>query len=51
MNIQIIIVFAIIVAAIVYAALTLVRKRRSFSLKAGCSDDCGCNGGSKKLPS
>jgi len=51
MTLQNIIVIAIITAAIVYAALTLLRKRRAFSVKHGCGSDCGCSGGSKKLTS
>ena len=51
MLIQGIIVGIIIVAAIAYAVKTLLQKRRSFSSKAGCEADCGCSGGSKKLPS
>lgn len=51
MSFQTLIVFAIILAAVAYAAITLIRKRRSFSTKGDCDADCGCNGGSKKLPS
>jgi hypothetical protein len=47
MNIQLIAVIAIIAAAITYAAITLLRKRRSFSAKSGCGHDCGCKGASK----
>jgi hypothetical protein len=46
---QIIIVIAIIAAAVAYTAAVLIRKRREFSTKRGCSADCGCNGGSKNL--
>jgi hypothetical protein len=49
MMLQNLIVIAIITAAIVYAAVTLLRKRRAFSVKLGCGDDCGCNGSGKKL--
>ena len=51
MTVQYIIVVAIISAAITYAAVTLIRKRRSFSTKSGCGNDCGCGDGSKKLTS
>jgi hypothetical protein len=51
MNIQYIIVVAILIAALAYAVTTLLRKRRSFSTKPGCDADCGCSGGSKKLTS
>lgn len=51
MTLQTIIVLVIIAAAVVYAGSTLYKKRRAFSTKAGCGDDCGCSGGSKKLPS
>lgn len=42
MDFQLIIVIAIIAAALAYAAVTLIRKRRSFTPKAGCDHDCGC---------
>lgn len=51
MMIQTAIVFAIILAAILYAGLLLLGKRRAFSTKADCGDDCGCNGSDKKLTS
>lgn len=41
--IQNVIVIAIITAAIIYAAVVLMRKRRAFSVKPGCSDGCDCN--------
>ena len=51
MLIQGIIVGIIIIAAVAYATTNILRKRHSFSTKSGCDDDCGCSGGSKKLPS
>lgn len=51
MSVQYFIVIAIIVAAVAYATVMLVRKRRSFSGKPGCASDCGCGEASKKLPS
>ncbi|MFT3745581.1 MAG: FeoB-associated Cys-rich membrane protein [Pyrinomonadaceae bacterium] len=51
MNLQTIIVIAIIIAALAYAAVMIKKRVRSFSPKPGCGDDCGCNGASKKLPS
>jgi hypothetical protein len=51
MNLQAIIVIGLILAAVLYAASTLYKKRRAFSTKAGCAEDCGCGGTSKKLPS
>ena len=45
---QFAIVIAIIAAALAFAGVTLLRKRRAFSTKPGCgSDNCGCNGGLK----
>jgi len=51
MNIQLIIVIAIIVLAVAYAGKTVLSKRRSFSTKHGCEQDCGCNGSRKSLRS
>ena len=51
MNIQYILALTVIVLAVAYAAITVLRKRHSFSPKSGCDSDCGCNGASKKLPS
>ncbi|MGH9947468.1 MAG: FeoB-associated Cys-rich membrane protein [Pyrinomonadaceae bacterium] len=42
MDIQTLIVFAAIAAAVGFAALWLVRKARAFSVKKDCGDDCGC---------
>lgn len=40
---QLAFVIFIIAAAVVYAGVTLLRKRRAFSPKPGCGkDDCGC---------
>jgi hypothetical protein len=43
MDFQSLIVAAIIFAAVAFAAISLLRKRRAFSVKHGCSHDCGCN--------
>lgn len=43
MHFQYIIVAAIIFAAVVFAVASIVRKRRAFLVKNGCSHDCGCN--------
>ncbi|MFN0139981.1 MAG: FeoB-associated Cys-rich membrane protein [Pyrinomonadaceae bacterium] len=40
---QNILVIAIITAAVAYATIMLLRKRRAFSVKHGCGSDCGCN--------
>jgi hypothetical protein len=43
MTVQYLIVIFIISGAVLYAGMTLLRKRRSFSTKPGCGkDDCGC---------
>jgi hypothetical protein len=47
MNIQSMMVIVIVVAAIVYAGVTLRKRSRAFAPKAGCGDDCGCNDGGK----
>ncbi|MGQ0541257.1 MAG: FeoB-associated Cys-rich membrane protein [Blastocatellia bacterium] len=49
MNIQYIIVIAIIFAAVVYAGAMLRKKARSFSVKKTCNTGCGCNGAKEKL--
>jgi len=49
MNIQLIIVIAIIVAAVLYGARLVLKRTRSFSIKKSCGDDCGCGGDSKKV--
>ncbi|MBK6590951.1 MAG: FeoB-associated Cys-rich membrane protein [Acidobacteria bacterium] len=51
MNIQTIIVIAIIIAAALYAGSLVAKRVLSFSPKKGCGTDCGCNGASKNLPS
>lgn len=51
MMIQTVIVVAIILAATVYSVFLLARKRRAFSAKTDCGNDCGCNGAGKKLTS
>jgi len=47
MNIQYIIVIAIILAAVVYAGVQFRKRSRAFSLKKSCGDDCGCGTSSK----
>lgn len=51
MNIQLIIVMVIVVLAVAYAGRTLIAKRKAFSTKRGCEQDCGCNGNGKSLRS
>jgi len=41
-DIQLLIVAAVIVGALVFAGLTFARKTRGFSAKADCGADCGC---------
>ncbi|MBK6723813.1 MAG: FeoB-associated Cys-rich membrane protein, partial [Acidobacteria bacterium] len=50
MNIQTIIVIAIIIAAALYAGSLVAKRVLSFSPKKGCGTDCGCNGASKNYP-
>ena len=42
MDLQYLTVVALILGAIIFAAKTLVQKRRAFSPKPACADDCGC---------
>jgi hypothetical protein len=42
MDLQYLLVIAIILAAVIFAVRTLVQKRRGFSPKPGCANDCGC---------
>jgi hypothetical protein len=42
MDLQFLIVIAMIVAAVIFGAKALVQKSRAFSPKAGCENDCGC---------
>lgn len=42
MDLQYPIVIAIILAAVIFVAKTLVQKHNAFSPKPGCGDDCGC---------
>ncbi len=42
MDLQYLIVIAIILAAVIFAARTLVQKRHSLASKPGCDNDCGC---------
>jgi len=47
MDIQIIIVGLVILAAVIYAVKVLQMKTKAFSPKTACSDDCGCSSKSK----
>ena len=49
MDIQVIIVVAIIAVAVLYTAMTFLRKTKAFSPKASCDEDCGC-GSKDKTP-
>lgn len=42
MDLQYLIVVALILGAIIFATKTLVQKRRAFLPKPGGADDCGC---------
>jgi len=42
MSFQQIVVFAIILVAAFFAATKVLGKRKSFSKKGDCGDDCGC---------
>jgi hypothetical protein len=49
MTIQYLLVAIIVACAVGYGVVTVLRKRRSFSTKAGCGADCGCEAkGSRK---
>ncbi|MBV9216584.1 MAG: FeoB-associated Cys-rich membrane protein [Acidobacteria bacterium] len=51
MSFQLIVVLAIILVAVFFAGSKLLSKRRSFSTKGDCGEDCGCSSGGKKLRS
>ncbi len=42
MSFQLIVVLAIILVAVFFAGSKLLDKRKSFSKKADCGEDCGC---------
>lgn len=42
MNFQTIVVFAIIAVAVLFVGSKLIGKRKTFSTKGDCDDDCGC---------
>ncbi len=42
MSFQLIVVLAIILVAVLFAGSKLLAKRKSFTNKPGCDDDCGC---------
>ncbi len=44
MDFQGIIVFTLIALAAAYGVVTLALRRRAFSPKKRCDDDCGCGG-------
>lgn len=51
MDVQTIIVAAIVLAALAYAGQMLWRKVKTFSPKnSSCGADCGCEGNSKSRP-
>jgi hypothetical protein len=47
MDIQTIIAGLIILIAVAYAAMVLLRKTKAFSPRSTCVDDCGCSSKSK----
>lgn len=51
MNIQNIIAALIILGAVAYVANILLKKKRSFSPKSGCANDCGCGSKADKAQS
>jgi len=42
MSFQLIVVLAIILVAVFFAGSKFIGKRKSFSKKGDCGDDCGC---------
>jgi len=42
MTFQQIVVVALILVAVFFAVSSLLKKRKSFSTKDDCGDDCGC---------
>ncbi|HEV7701031.1 MAG TPA: FeoB-associated Cys-rich membrane protein [Pyrinomonadaceae bacterium] len=42
MSFQLIVVLAIVGVALFFTGSSLVKKRKSFSTKGDCGDDCGC---------
>lgn len=42
LNYQFSIVILIILAALTFATVSIIKKRKSFSTKHGCDHDCGC---------
>jgi hypothetical protein len=42
MSFQLIVVLAIVGVALFFAGSSLLQKRKSFSTKGDCGDDCGC---------
>ena len=51
MDIQIIIVGAVILSAIAFGGFTFARKTKAFSTKNDCGSDCGCDSPSTKTKS
>ncbi|MGI8786365.1 MAG: FeoB-associated Cys-rich membrane protein [Pyrinomonadaceae bacterium] len=47
MDVQIIIVAVIVLAACLYVGQMIWRKTKSFSSKSSCGSDCGCEGKQK----
>ncbi|PYT00932.1 MAG: hypothetical protein DMF63_04500 [Acidobacteria bacterium] len=46
-DLQTIIAALLIIGALAYASVVLLRKTRAFSRKGACADDCGCSSKSK----
>jgi hypothetical protein len=42
MDVQNIIVYLIVLAAVIYAGKSVWGKVKSFSVKSGCGNNCGC---------
>ena len=51
MNIQYIIVIAVVLAAVVYAGMIVIKQTHAFSAKKKCEAGCGCDSGSKQRSS
>ena len=51
MDLQLFLVFAVILGAVAFAAVTFARKANGFSTKNSCSVDCGCANSDDKLTS
>ena len=47
MDLQAVIVIGIVTLAVIYAAITFLRKTKAFSPKRECAEDCGCSSKTK----